>query len=488
MSIDFLARAIAAQATTGAASSTFSNVVGYAPGTMGRKLQEAMSVRDYGAKGDGTTDDTAALQAAINAACTTYGGQLQWPAGTYKITAALSIPFSCNWAFHGAGRGRAVISQATANTPILKLVGGGTWGFVIEELGFTWATPQPATNTQAIAIYFNPPTAGDTIYHWQVRRCDFTNGFRGIMGTQATASVPIWGCNIDKCTFHSNMTGASIFLIPSPAVGCPRITVTDCMFDAASASEALVQIAYSDTLALRDLEFLNGTAPISVLNITSCNGVVIDNCRSENFNAGTVTTSNYIWRFNQVTVTFVNCGIIGVLGTGAYAVGLLGDAFSRFTIVGLNAGSAITSGGLTAYYCGGEVTFVDKVACTGTATDNSLTYVGIANPTRVNAQAKVFDKVDTRADVAVTMTATSGRVQLFNATLTANRRCSLPATGMYIGQEFDIVRNAATPGAFTLQGYDPLSGVNYTTPSGSNGWQRWRYLGGQYVLVGAGSM
>lgn len=39
----------------------------------------------YNAKGDGVTDDTASIQAAINAACTT-GGSLNFPPGTYNLT------------------------------------------------------------------------------------------------------------------------------------------------------------------------------------------------------------------------------------------------------------------------------------------------------------------------------------------------------------------------------------------------------------------
>ena len=48
----------------------------------------AVSVRQYGAVGDGTTDDTAAIQAAINAAGSY--GFVDFEAGTYLVTSALS--------------------------------------------------------------------------------------------------------------------------------------------------------------------------------------------------------------------------------------------------------------------------------------------------------------------------------------------------------------------------------------------------------------
>lgn len=62
-----------------------------------RKLTETVSVKDYGAVGDGSTDDTAALQAALDTGLPVYR-----PTGTYRYTTALSI--STNFQqFYGPG-------------------------------------------------------------------------------------------------------------------------------------------------------------------------------------------------------------------------------------------------------------------------------------------------------------------------------------------------------------------------------------------------
>ena len=64
--------------------------------TVQAKLQEQVSVLDFGAKGDGVTDDTAAIQAAIDSiplsgGGTSHGYSLFFPPGKYLISAPLVI-------------------------------------------------------------------------------------------------------------------------------------------------------------------------------------------------------------------------------------------------------------------------------------------------------------------------------------------------------------------------------------------------------------
>jgi len=62
-------------------------------GAVGRtvhdKLGEIVSVKDFGAKGDGVSDDTAAIQAAINSLPN--GGIVYMPPGDYKVSATLLV-------------------------------------------------------------------------------------------------------------------------------------------------------------------------------------------------------------------------------------------------------------------------------------------------------------------------------------------------------------------------------------------------------------
>lgn len=57
--------------------------------TVANKLYESVSVKDFGATGDGVTDDTVAIQAALTSL--SGGGQLIFPSGTYLVSGQLTI-------------------------------------------------------------------------------------------------------------------------------------------------------------------------------------------------------------------------------------------------------------------------------------------------------------------------------------------------------------------------------------------------------------
>jgi hypothetical protein len=73
----------------------------------------------YGAKGDGVTDDTTAIQAAL-AAVGAGGNTVYFPAGTYLLSAGLAIPARTH--LRGAGMGGTTLRK-TASFPMLKFWG-----------------------------------------------------------------------------------------------------------------------------------------------------------------------------------------------------------------------------------------------------------------------------------------------------------------------------------------------------------------------------
>lgn len=99
--------------------------------TVSTKLQELVSVKDFGATGDGTTDDTSALQLAINSGAS----QLYWPAGTYMVGAA-GIYGVSNQDWVGDGTGSTIIKLSATPTNNYLVSWTGKSKFLVQDMAF----------------------------------------------------------------------------------------------------------------------------------------------------------------------------------------------------------------------------------------------------------------------------------------------------------------------------------------------------------------
>lgn len=89
------------------------------------QLGEMVSVKAYGATGNGSTDDTAAIQAAIDYVYSSGGGTVYFPPGTYRVTSIVrnwTSPITVN--LKGSGKRSSILKKFGTNaTPILDLSG-----------------------------------------------------------------------------------------------------------------------------------------------------------------------------------------------------------------------------------------------------------------------------------------------------------------------------------------------------------------------------
>jgi hypothetical protein len=98
--------------------------------TMQDAMRERVSVKQFGATGDGVTIDTTAIQAAITRAGTT--AQLRWPAGTYLCNQPLTV--TSNWI--AEGEVTIKFSGISSTSDCISITGGATYQKTTLE-GFT---------------------------------------------------------------------------------------------------------------------------------------------------------------------------------------------------------------------------------------------------------------------------------------------------------------------------------------------------------------
>ncbi len=144
-----------------------SDWIGYTPSGAGaiartaqNKMRDTVDVRDFGAVGDGVTDDTAALQAWL-----AIGGTLTLSAGNYRITSPLvyTQPPTTDWRFGdpsiaiiGAGSNSTFITYEGASTDTVLRINGVfpvISGFYCQGFTIKRADGAPATVATGVGLW-----------------------------------------------------------------------------------------------------------------------------------------------------------------------------------------------------------------------------------------------------------------------------------------------------------------------------------------------
>jgi hypothetical protein len=121
------------------AASSGSSLVGFiqsGTGAVARtaqdKARDVVSVKDFGAVGDGVTDDTAAIRLAYTAVAATQGS-IHFPRGTYKYTDELIPPLGVTWV--GVGPTYGCVLYADGPLASIKMVGAvsGSGGYCFRQ-------------------------------------------------------------------------------------------------------------------------------------------------------------------------------------------------------------------------------------------------------------------------------------------------------------------------------------------------------------------
>ena len=157
------------------------------------------NVKDYGAKGDGTTDDTAAIQSALNAASSVGGGTVFIPKGTYKIMPQVSLLMWTTTSSNRKNYGCLAIDSncsliGEGHTSVLKL------GATLTDTGVTDSRGQYATTH--MVINKNAP---------------------GLQKTIVNKNIHIKGLCFDGNLIHESGEGVTF-------CGVSQFSITQCLF------------------------------------------------------------------------------------------------------------------------------------------------------------------------------------------------------------------------------------------------------------------
>lgn len=247
-----------------------------------RRADQTLNARaDFGAKGDGSTDDTAALQSFITAIAN--GGLRGYiPAGRYMISDQMHVPRVPGWEIIGAGRYSTQIIQKTANTPILEL--GATnnsnmhsWG--IDGITFDYQNPQPATNTNAVCLLFGDKNQGAN--QGYITNCTFGGGVWGIQTASGSASP--WGTTWNNLTFGGSLSGGAIDML-NGLLGVPANVFGRMYADASNMTASYAFRLSGDSQTIESIEVNNLNQGNGLLLLTAASDTTIGSIRVENGN------------------------------------------------------------------------------------------------------------------------------------------------------------------------------------------------------------
>ncbi|KAG2185732.1 hypothetical protein INT43_002167 [Umbelopsis isabellina] len=232
-----------------------------------------------GAKGDGSTDDTAAIQAALN----NYAGCkiIFFPAGEYVVTSTITVPAGSRivgeaWSTILAG-GTKTWQSTSSLAPVFKVGNAGDSGTAeISDLIFSTQGPQPG----AVLVEWNirdPAGAPGSAGMWDVH---FRVG--GAVGTNLESSQ----CSKGSTTANSKCYGAGLLL---------HIT---------SSSSAYIENCWAWT-ADHDLDG-NGNQ----LSIYSGRGILIESSNGPVWMYGTAAEHNVFYQYQLSGANNVYMGMI----------------------------------------------------------------------------------------------------------------------------------------------------------------------------------
>ena len=173
------------------------------------KANYVYDVMDYGATGDGTTDDATAIQSAATAAAAT-GGILYVPAGDYRITTTITI--SSYVTVMGAAPGADIVSLGSRILPDTQDMAAFTVGANTSMVGFSDLTiAGDGIVTGMVGILLQGAAASGSTKGLWIRHIRFYRLNKGIYANTTSGQWQISHVEVSVCAFNE-ITASSIHI------------------------------------------------------------------------------------------------------------------------------------------------------------------------------------------------------------------------------------------------------------------------------------
>lgn len=298
--------------------------------TVDAKLKDgALSVKDFGATGDGSTDDYTAINACFTAALLA-GKSVYFPTGTYRITEQLTLLDADGLFIFGEGTENATtIRQVTNSKGVFKFTitaAGTVNNITIRDMRIESTAGTPGTGilfgvtttefwdeVRLDNVYFYNWTKG---MEWQrvsnsaVIRCDFHNCTTGFNYTSAGLGNANWfgncwfgGSSTTSCvTLNANGTPV-VFTSCEWASGAKAMTLTNgalaiiqgANVEAFTSTTGIFDVGSNSRLYAESVIFLAGGSSSAIPFRMSAAGATLEirACSMANYSATSINGVNY---------------------------------------------------------------------------------------------------------------------------------------------------------------------------------------------------
>lgn len=180
----------------------------------------AVSVKDFGARGDGLADDTPAIEAAVKGAT---DGVVEFPRGSYRLTRSIEVNLSENGTLGLVGRGGSAKVLMAGAGPAFRIVGSHATGSAGPDTvkPLTWAKERMPLVDALEIVGEHPQADGLEIANVMqpILRSLLIRGVRhGVHFVSRSRNVLVADCHVYNCA------GIGIFL---DAVNIHQINISD---------------------------------------------------------------------------------------------------------------------------------------------------------------------------------------------------------------------------------------------------------------------